>query len=1544
MRHLKPIFSFSVMWVLVFVMAAGPLPLGLPQAHAGPVITDVPGIKSFYEPKIFIIFDTSKSMQYRPGDLNGDPSAIGQDWDPGNPTAPCENKFCLGKKALYSTLPKFTSRIYMGLSGYNQYYQLTKQPENLQTFCKYDRIASAPGPWNTWLFNSLTDLTGTGTDPTFLGATSPVVSISTLANAPGAHNVRKEGVSNLNANPQYVNVVGAGASPTDTLTVAGIAYPWWKRIPIDGQFSFLQVAGSCPAQFLGYNAGACAVQPCDLTLTGTMPQAYPPIWSADVGPTFTQGPATYTRPITATSGTFNDVCGLTSPYNGGQFACNGVQNGGCTLVQNSGPNKTYVASTSLYENGVSPGPNWDPLPSTSSNVSVQLTTYGQSCPSVGTTFDWTSSDPNWSWMATQGTGPGQPSDTGCRNVLGQRCSWMMVADTVIPGETYTHYCTFQRTIYNWHQYTFTCNYTASKYLYTTGYFDTYCNYRYYQDVFATPQFLYSIQPNPGDIVGATSVTYSDRNDLTGQPTPVSYSGGAFSNGDCPNLIANSATYGACNNGVICKLSWVSGTVPGYPKGRYSLLPSTVTGYPWLNVNSPGLYPAADPAANLTDPLFPANPMAYSGDWLSGGGFPDQYFVDLVADYYDPTSSNPPVNPPLAHDPVSCPSCQYQFSFTPPPTVDAAGFAAVATALPPKRLSGWAQNPDGTSAVSWTPLALDNALPGQPILSMLSKYDPVANPMGLQTPEYGDLTPLTGAMKNIYDYLASTIDSDPYAACRSYYVLLLTDGEEFPVLPVTDPVGAVKNLRNLTTNAGLKVDVKTFVIGFGFAAPSPELNQMAQAGGTSVSASDPSKLDLSSNGQAYDGSDPARLLASLDATFGTILDGYFTRSKPVINVSGTEMYIGYFRLLFNGTEWQGKMDSINIDGVDLPTYTASVDDTNYTYLWRYGQAIDLQATRQLYSSLDPNSGNRIDFALSSGGWSNGNTPAQQSTLDSLISATPGVGETTIAFLANQGVIGNQPPDYGAPALFTNGVPKTSRASDIYHAIPAIVEGATNGPNWPDATEIVAYSNFGTAVAARKKTVYIGANDGMMHAVEDAVTADVPAPEAGQERWAYVPKQILGSLASMMDGHAFGVDGSVAISDVCGPEFGGGACTVAAGWRTLMVGAFGKGAGGLYALDITDPLNPLVKWEINNPLDEILSRPYAVRLGYTTGAPVIARTKPGGTPKWSVFMPGGIAPNADSLGVPWGNVFYVLDASTGLLLNDPNPARFVIPDDPADPTVNGLPARPTLYRPGDSAYVQRVFFTDLEGKVWKVDVSSTNIIDWTNQITPTSDPFFDPAASNPVCSLDLSGSPLKILDATTGVQVATGTTTLPLPKPRPTIYNRPYLALDNSTGLLNVYVGTGDSEHPNTPSPSGYDYFYGVTDVLSGCARPLFAVRFSQNEKMLSDPAFDQNVVYVTTYLPPAGAAGTCSDLGHGFLYSFDAHTGLPVKAIVDALGVSQSKIDLGVIPGGTGIPSSPMVRNGKLYVATETDPAHPRQFNVGNNPPTQIKVEGWQRVK
>src|SRR5262249_16999652 len=184
----------------------------------------------------------------------------------------------------------------------------------------------------------------------------------------------------------------------------------------------------------------------------------------------------------------------------------------------------------------------------------------------------------------------------------------------------------------------------------------------------------------------------------------------------------------------------------------------------------------------------------------------------------------------------------------------------------------------------------------------------------------------------------------------------------------------------------------------------------------------------------------------------------------------------------------------------------------------------------------------------------------------------------------------------------------------------------------------------------------------------------------------------------------------------------------------------------------------------------------RYGQTWGAPVIGRTSVAGFPNkvWSVFIGGGVVPAVDP--PDWGNTFFVLDAATGQPLfdgttkaaftiwNDPNASR----GGPGCANPNGVASRPALCRPGDNASVQRVFFNDTEGKMWRMRVDGTSIATWApaSAVPTANDVFFDPANSsgNPNCVLDVSGATAPIPDPTTR---------LPVPPPLPLAHPRPPL---------------------------------------------------------------------------------------------------------------------------------------------------------------------------
>jgi type IV pilus assembly protein PilY1 len=261
-------------------------------------------------------------------------------------------------------------------------------------------------------------------------------------------------------------------------------------------------------------------------------------------------------------------------------------------------------------------------------------------------------------------------------------------------------------------------------------------------------------------------------------------------------------------------------------------------------------------------------------------------------------------------------------------------------------------------------------------------------------------------------------------------------------------------------------------------------------------------------------------------------------------------------------------------------------------------------------------------------------------------------------------------------------RTHILGDLVNASPVIVAGSNF--NYSD----LGYSAFFTSIANRPETIYQGSNDGMLHAF-DANT--------GAERWAYIPNLVvnnLKTLASKVYNHLFFVDATPTIGDV--------AINNGTSWRTLLVGGLNAGGNGYYALDITDPvasssanLASKVLWEFPNA-----STPTAVanNVGLSYGKPIIAKTRAYG---WVVLVTSGYNNvNGDGRGH-----LFVLNPDTGALIKD-------------IATTSGSPGSPSGLAQiaafashwNYDATIDYVYGGDLNGNVWRFDLSSSNINSW------------------------------------------------------------------------------------------------------------------------------------------------------------------------------------------------------------------------------------------
>lgn len=205
----------------------------------------------------------------------------------------------------------------------------------------------------------------------------------------------------------------------------------------------------------------------------------------------------------------------------------------------------------------------------------------------------------------------------------------------------------------------------------------------------------------------------------------------------------------------------------------------------------------------------------------------------------------------------------------------------------------------------------------------------------------------------------------------------------------------------------------------------------------------------------------------------------------------------------------------------------------------------------------------------------------------------------------------------------------------------------------------------------KTVYVGANDGMLHAFNS---------ETGVERFAFVPSAVIPNLKEYSDSayqHRFYVDGELTLvrKSASGLD------------KTYLVGSLGLGGKGVFALDVTDPASfseNNIAWEYTASSD--------TELGLMLGTPVYARLNSG---QHAILLGNGYNSSSGKAAL------YVFQLSNGAVI------RKFIPDNEAS---SGMAAPGEVDLDGNGT-IDRVYAGDLKGNVWKFDLSSGSSSGWS-----------------------------------------------------------------------------------------------------------------------------------------------------------------------------------------------------------------------------------------
>lgn len=239
----------------------------------------------------------------------------------------------------------------------------------------------------------------------------------------------------------------------------------------------------------------------------------------------------------------------------------------------------------------------------------------------------------------------------------------------------------------------------------------------------------------------------------------------------------------------------------------------------------------------------------------------------------------------------------------------------------------------------------------------------------------------------------------------------------------------------------------------------------------------------------------------------------------------------------------------------------------------------------------------------------------------------------------------------------------------------------------------YGAFKKRWANRGTVVYVGANDGMLHAFDGSLASAT----RGRELFAYIPSFIYGSAATASSTglaslgnpnftHKYLVDAPPLAFDADLANTYG-STTSTPDWRTIIIGGLGKGGKGYYAIDVTDPSS----WTSEEAVaSKVLWEFTDSRMGYSYGDAHVVKTAKYG---WVVLLTSGYN-NSDGKGY-----LFVVNPKTGALIE-----AISTPTSATTP-VNFSQMR--AFIPNVTDYtVESIYIGDLQGNIWRFNLTQTS----------------------------------------------------------------------------------------------------------------------------------------------------------------------------------------------------------------------------------------------
>ncbi len=446
---------------------------------------------------------------------------------------------------------------------------------------------------------------------------------------------------------------------------------------------------------------------------------------------------------------------------------------------------------------------------------------------------------------------------------------------------------------------------------------------------------------------------------------------------------------------------------------------------------------------------------------------------------------------------------------------------------------------------------------------------------------------------------------------------------------------------------------------------------------------------------------------------------------------------------------------------------------------------------------------------------------------------------------------------------------------------------------------------TQIKKRDQVVYLGANDGMLHAflasADSGATPSAgrtvdynPVPPCafnagatpaqldhnycgGSELWGYAPRMLQPFWSSIRGGHYFMVDGTPIVSDVLftkGTANPGSVCTsfgsCGASWeyRTVLLECLGGGGPGCFAMDVTNPFNPLLLWERH--FSGLSGR------GTSTSKPQIARVKKivGTTviPYYVALMGGGLN---ETSGAGRRGSFLAVGLEDGAVFSTQSVPIFANADFSGSPTCLDTDA---------DGFVDTCYIATTEADIYKVRLVNGD----PSNITMAR--FFNGRAASGTGTIRSYGRVVAAFDTYKHVNLffATGN----------------FEDVQNA-GEVNYMFKVVDTDPSAAPIVNGGVY----ATACGGSSTGIYPL--AAGEKVVFDPVISSGVVYFTSFKPNANP---CLK-GDGYLYGIHYDScGVGIDTDSDG-NADTSKITLPV----QGLPTAPVINEaaGQVVVALDS---------------------------